>query len=72
MPRKGARPAAERTMKATPRVLIVDDEPDVVANWSRVLERDRYTCLAATDGQRALALVEAERPDVVLTDHPVA
>jgi DNA-binding NtrC family response regulator len=55
-------------MKATPRVLIVDDEPDVVANWSRVLERDRYTCLAATDGQRALALVEAEHPDVVLTD----
>jgi DNA-binding NtrC family response regulator len=51
-----------------PRVLIVDDEPDVVANWSRVLERDAYVCLAATDGGRALALLEAERPDVVITD----
>jgi DNA-binding NtrC family response regulator len=50
------------------RVLIVDDEPDVVANWSRVLERDRYVCLTATDGERALALLESERPDVVLTD----
>ncbi len=55
-------------MKPSARVLIVDDEPDVVANWSRVLERDRHTCLGATDGQRALALVEAERPDVILTD----
>jgi len=49
-------------------VLIVDDEPDVVATWSRILERDGYTCLAATDGERALALLESERPDVTLTD----
>jgi DNA-binding NtrC family response regulator len=54
--------------KPSARVLIVDDEPDVVANWSRVLERDGYACLTATDGQRALALIESERPDVVLTD----
>jgi DNA-binding NtrC family response regulator len=50
------------------RILIVDDEPDVVANWSRVLERDGYRCLGATDSQHALRLLEAERPDVVLTD----
>src|SRR5262249_2394980 len=36
--------------------------------WSRVLERDAYACLTATDGSRALALLEAERPDVVITD----
>jgi DNA-binding NtrC family response regulator len=55
-------------MKQTGRVLIVDDEPDVVANWSRVLERDGHRCLGATDGQHALRLLEAEHPDVVLTD----
>ncbi len=55
-------------MKQSTRVLIVDDEPDVVANWARVLERDGYACLTATDGERALALLEAERPDIVLTD----
>jgi DNA-binding NtrC family response regulator len=55
-------------MKHGARVLIVDDEPDVVANWVRVLERDGYTCITATDGQRALGLLEEERPDVVLTD----
>ena len=55
-------------MKRSARVLIVDDEPDVVSNWARLLERDGYGCLTATDGERALALLEAERPDVVVTD----
>jgi DNA-binding NtrC family response regulator len=55
-------------MKEAGRVLIVDDEPDVVANWSRVLERDGYRCLGATESQHALRLLEAEHPDVVLTD----
>jgi DNA-binding NtrC family response regulator len=55
-------------MSAKPRVLIVDDEPDVVANWARLLGREDYPCVTATDGERALALLESERPDVVLTD----
>jgi DNA-binding NtrC family response regulator len=55
-------------MSVKPRVLIVDDEPDVVANWARLLGREDYPCVTATDGERALALLESERPDVVLTD----
>jgi DNA-binding NtrC family response regulator len=55
-------------VSAKPRVLIVDDEPDVVANWSRLLGRDDYACVTATDGERALALLESERPEIVLTD----
>jgi DNA-binding NtrC family response regulator len=55
-------------MSAKPRVLIVDDEPDVVANWARVLGRDGYGCVTATDGERALTLLDAERPEIVLTD----
>ena len=53
---------------ATPRVLVVDDEPDMVENCARILKRVGYQCLTATDSQRALALVEAERPDLGLTD----
>jgi DNA-binding NtrC family response regulator len=49
-------------------VLIVDDELDVVENWARLLMRDGYRCSTATGGRQALTLVEAERPDVVLTD----
>ena len=52
----------------TPRVLVVDDEPDMVENCARILKRAGYQCLTATDPNRALALVDSERPDLVLTD----
>jgi DNA-binding NtrC family response regulator len=55
-------------MSVKARVLIVDDEPDVVVNWARILAREGYSCVTATEGERALALVESECPDVVLTD----
>jgi DNA-binding NtrC family response regulator len=50
------------------RVLVVDDEPDMVENCARILKRSGYQCLTATDPHRALALVEAEHPDLLLTD----
>ncbi len=52
----------------THRVLVVDDEPDMVENCARILKRAGYQCLAATDPHRALALVDTERPDLLLTD----
>jgi DNA-binding NtrC family response regulator len=52
----------------TRRVLVVDDEPDMVENCSRILRRAGYQCLTATDPHRALALVDSERPDLLLTD----
>jgi len=55
-------------VSAEPRVLIVDDEPDMVENCTRILRRAGYRCLGATDAERALALVETERPDLLLTD----
>jgi len=51
-----------------PRILIVDDEPDMVDNCARLLRRSGHRCLTATDPRRALALLESERPDLVLTD----
>jgi DNA-binding NtrC family response regulator len=52
----------------TARVLVVDDEPDMVENCARILKRAGYQCLTATDPNRALALVDSERPDLLLTD----
>lgn len=52
-------------MSTKPRVLIVDDEPDVVANWARLLGRENYSCITATDGERALTLLESEHPEIV-------
>jgi DNA-binding NtrC family response regulator len=51
-----------------PRILIVDDEPDMVENCARILRRAGHRCLTATDPHRALALLESERPDLLLTD----
>jgi DNA-binding NtrC family response regulator len=53
---------------AEPRVLIVDDEPDMVDNCARILRRAGHRCLTTTDPHRALALLESERPDLLLTD----
>ena len=49
-------------------VLIVDDEPDMVENCARILRRAGYRCLTATDPYRALALLESDAPDLLLTD----
>jgi CheY-like chemotaxis protein len=49
-------------------VLVVDDEPDVVANYRRLLGRLGHTCLAATTGPEAMALIDREAPDLVVTD----
>ncbi len=50
------------------RVLVVDDEPDMVENCARILQRGGYEVLTATDPRRGLAMLESERPDLLLTD----
>jgi DNA-binding NtrC family response regulator len=50
------------------RVLIVDDEPDMVENCARILGRAGYECLTASDPRRGLTMLETERPDLLLTD----
>jgi DNA-binding NtrC family response regulator len=50
------------------RILVVDDEPDMVENCTRILRRAGYRVVSTTDSERALALVESEHPDVLLTD----
>ena len=49
-------------------ILIADDEPHVVELVRATLEDDRLTVLEAFDGERALALAQSFRPDVILLD----
>jgi CheY-like chemotaxis protein len=51
-------------------VLVVDDEPDVLAGMSALLERNNYRVLMAKDGHEALTVVnEHNGPiDAVITD----
>ncbi|HET7236698.1 MAG TPA: response regulator [Actinomycetota bacterium] len=50
------------------RVLVVDDEPQVVWMLQFGLEADGYETIAARDGVAALEAVRAHRPNVVLLD----
>jgi signal transduction histidine kinase len=49
------------------RILLVDDNADMRAYVGRLL-RERYEVETVTDGETALAAVQARRPDLVLTD----
>jgi DNA-binding response OmpR family regulator len=50
------------------RVLIADDEPNIVAAIEFLLEQDGYEVLTAQNGEQALRLIEARVPDLVLLD----
>lgn len=50
------------------RVLIADDEPHIRRLVSFTLTNRGYEVLEAADGGEALAMVAAERPDLVLLD----
>jgi two-component system response regulator AtoC len=50
------------------KVLIVDDEEEALENCRRILSRVPYECVAASDPNQALDLMERERPGLVLTD----
>ena len=50
------------------RILIADDEPNIVVSLEFMLKRAGYEVLVARDGTQALAMIRAERPDLVLLD----
>jgi putative two-component system response regulator len=50
------------------RILVVDDDPPVLDLLVRILKRDGYTTITATNGADALDLVGREAPDLILLD----
>jgi CheY-like chemotaxis protein len=61
-PEDEERPFAGRT------VLVADDEPDQVDFIATVLEDHGATILRASDGEEALAIARAEKPDLLTLD----
>jgi DNA-binding response OmpR family regulator len=49
-------------------VLVVDDEPTLVATLKYNLEHEGYKVVTASDGDKAIALARAERPDLMILD----
>jgi len=50
------------------KVLIVDDEPNIVLSLEFLMKQQGYETRVARDGDEALAEVERFRPDLVLLD----
>jgi two-component system alkaline phosphatase synthesis response regulator PhoP len=50
------------------KVLIADDEPNIVTSLEFLMKRNGYETLVARDGDEALAAVETFHPDLVLLD----
>lgn len=50
------------------RVLLVDDEPEVLEAWSFGLEYVGYDVERARDGRQALAAIQRQSPDLLITD----
>ena len=50
------------------RILIVDDDAEIVESLRYALEAKKYTVLIARDGNQGLAMAERENPDLVILD----
>ena len=50
------------------RVLIADDEPNIVASLEFLMEQAGYEVKVAANGQEALELAASFRPDLILLD----
>ena len=55
-------------MESAPRLLVVDDEDDVLISLTEFLEEEGFEVATASNGSTALELVKRSRPDLVLTD----
>lgn len=66
--------AAKEPARATPggkggkRILLVDDDHEIVESMRTVLESRGYEILVARDGNQGLMMAEGESPDLVVLD----
>jgi DNA-binding response OmpR family regulator len=52
----------------TKRILIADDEPNILISLEYLMQREGYEVSLARDGEEALAAIVAQRPALVLLD----
>ncbi|HTZ11312.1 MAG TPA: response regulator [Candidatus Margulisiibacteriota bacterium] len=50
------------------KILVVDDEPDLLKAVVFRLKKSGYDIIEATDGQKAMDLVQEDRPHLILLD----
>lgn len=50
------------------KILVIDDEPDIVYLIRLILEKEGYEVVEANSGTQGLKLAEKEKPDLILLD----
>ncbi|HRL36730.1 MAG: response regulator [Ottowia sp.] len=50
------------------KLLVADDEPNIVISLEYLMKREGYDVLVATDGNQALEAIQREQPALVLLD----
>jgi len=50
------------------KILLIDDEDDILTTLSLRLESNGYSVVTARDGQEGLDVFEKEKPDLILLD----
>ena len=50
------------------KILVADDEPNIVISLEYLLKREGYTVVVARDGQETLDAITREQPDLLLLD----
>lgn len=50
------------------KILIADDEPDILNQWSVIFRAKGYDVITAPDGAKAIELIKAERPVAAVLD----
>lgn len=56
------------TPEDSPKVLVVDDEPDAVEFVKTVMEEAGYDVISASNGVEGLEAAQAEKPDLIILD----
>lgn len=56
------------TKKAPYKLLLVDDEPNILASLRRVFQRESYELLFARSGEEALKVLEKQSVELIMTD----
>ena len=51
-----------------PKILVVDDDPDILEAVALILESQGYEVVTARDGIEGLANLKAEQPDLMILD----
>lgn len=59
---------AQRTNTARAKILVVDDEPDIVSLLQYNLEKEGYAVSTACNGLDALLVAQEQNPDLILLD----